>query len=61
MLQEFLTQPEVTILHLGGGVFVPAEELKDMVMYISSISYLQEECFSHQDLHEYQSADSNSC
>ena len=34
MLQESCAQPEVTILHLGGG-FSSAEELKDMVMHIS--------------------------
>ena len=32
MLQESWAQPEVTILHLVGGI-VPAETLKDIVMY----------------------------
>ena len=34
MLQESGAQPEVTILHLG-GVLVPAEELRDVLLCIS--------------------------
>ena len=34
VLQDSCVQPEVTILHLGGGPS-SAEELKDFVMHIS--------------------------
>ena len=37
VFQESCAQPGVTILHLGGEVLVPSEELKDILLYIYSL------------------------